>query len=482
MGEQDPVVEKKPSNYLLSEEQREIYRRFARLALPRHTSYPIAAVWTPTFGPAQFATDLATGREAGQPVSLYVHIPFCQQLCYYCACTKEIIPPQKRRECDPAEGLLEHLELEAGRIANLLGPRPVEQLHLGGGSPTFLTPAQLERLGEILARHFVLTNHGERAVEVDPRVTTREHLETLRGLGFNRISLGVQDFSPRVQQAVHRQQPFEMVQQCVETVRSLGFGSINFDLIYGLPFQTLDSMADTLEKTLRLAPDRVAFYRLAVIPEIFRWQNVFRPDDLPGGDIPLDLNLLAIQTFLEAGYDFIGLDHFARPDEALFQAREAGTLRRNFQGMTTRKDLEIVGLGPSAISQLESAFAQNHKDTADWSRAVRADLGTERGMHLTVEDRLRQEVLQQLYGHGEVDLGEPAARLGLSYAEAFADDLPRLDDLSGEGLLTRQGSRLHLTTPLGRLLVRVVASVFDRYLPRDAYRNGLPSQQASRVG
>ncbi len=468
--------------YRLTESQRWTYRRYAGLALPRHTSYPIAAVWSAEYGPVQFAEDLRESAGGDRPLSLYVHVPFCNQLCYYCACTKEIVPSQRRQENDPAERVLAGLEREAARIGRLTGNRSVEQLHLGGGTPTFLTPQQLDRLMAILSRSFAVARSAEQAVELDPRVTTTEHLGTLRRLGFNRVSIGVQDFSPRVQQAVHRVQPFEMVERCVEQARELGFASVNFDLIYGLPFQTVESMADTLEKTLQLAPDRIAFYRLAVIPEMFRWQNVFRPEDLPAGDLPLELNLLAINTFQAAGYAFIGLDHFARPDEALTTACATGTVQRNFQGMTTGKDLDLVGLGPSAISQFDRAFAQNRKLTGEWADAVAEGFATQRGLRLSQDDRLRQELLQQLYSHGKVDLGDLASRFQLLWHDAFARELPALADLEADGLIERNGPAIRLTEPLGRLLVRVVAAVFDRYLPEDAYCVGLPAQKASAVG
>jgi oxygen-independent coproporphyrinogen-3 oxidase len=468
--------------YRLTEPQRRIYRRYASLALPRHTSYPIAAVWSADYGPAQFEEDLRDSTRNDRPLSPYVHVPFCNQLCYYCACTKEIVPSHKRRQDDPAEHFLVGLQREAARMSRFIGNRPVQQLHLGGGTPTFLTPQQLDRLMTILSESLSIADNAEKAVEVDPRVTTTEHLQTLRRLGFNRVSIGVQDFSPRVQQAVHRVQPFEVVARCVEQARALGFASINFDLIYGLPFQTIESMTDTLQKTLRLAPDRIAFYRLAVIPEMFRWQNVFRPEDLPSGDLPLELNLLAINTFLDAGYAFIGLDHFARPDEALSTACENGTVQRNFQGMTTGKDLELVGLGPSAISQFDRAFAQNHKTTADWARALEDGFATQRGLRLSPDDRLRQELLQQLYSHGRVDLDDLAGPFHICCGDAFARELESLAELEADGLVQCDGMSFRLTEPLGRLLVRVVAAVFDRYLPADAYRVGLPAQKASAVG
>jgi oxygen-independent coproporphyrinogen-3 oxidase len=285
-----------------------------------------------------------------------------------------------------------------------------------------------------------------------------------------------------VQKAVNREQPFELVEQTVRSCRELGFASVNFDLIYALPFQTLPGMADTLDKTLALAPDRIAFYRLAVIPEIFRWQNVFRPADLPSGDLPLELNLLAINRFLAAGYEFIGLDHFARPEEGLAQARRDGSLRRTFQGMTTGRGLGVIGLGPSAISQLDGAYAQNHKASADWQAALAADLATERGLLLCEDDRLRRELMQQVYGHGAVDKRSLAERFGIDFDDYFADELDRLRALIDEGLVEDVGDALRLTEPLGRLLVRVVAAVFDRYLPRTAFREGLAPAQSSKVG
>ncbi len=467
--------------FRLTEAERRIYRRYAGLALPRHTSYPIAPLWTTDFGAAELRNELGRSAAQARPLSLYVHVPFCERLCYYCACTKEIIPAARRRQQDPSEQFLQGLQLEAERFAALVAG-PVHQIHLGGGSPTFLTPEALGRLWDILADRFVVAPDAEIAIEIDPRITTREHLETLRGLGFNRISLGIQDFDRRVQKAVNREQPFELVEQTVGWCRDLGFASINFDLIYALPFQTLEGMADTVAKTIALAPDRIAFYRLAVIPEIFRWQNVFRPDDLPAGDLPLELNLLGINGFLEAGYEFIGLDHFARPDEDLARARREGSLQRTFQGMTTGKGLDVLGLGPSAISQLEGAFAQNLKASAAWQGAVAVHFATERGLQLSDDDRLRRELLQQLYGHGVIAKRSLEARFGIAFDSYFAEELGRLATLREEGLVDIDATTVRLMQPLGRLLVRVVAAVFDRYLPPSAFLEGLAPSKSSKVG
>jgi oxygen-independent coproporphyrinogen-3 oxidase len=276
------------TTYQLSSSERISYRHYAGLALPRHTSYPIPSAWTPDYGPVDLQEDLRRSSQQGRPLSLYVHIPFCERLCYYCACNKEIVPPEKRRADDPSHGFLQGLETELDRFAEIFEPGEVHQIHLGGGSPTFLSPADLHRLWNALQHRLPIAKDAEIAIEIDPRITTFEHLQTLRGLGFNRVSLGIQDFAPEVQRAVNRVQPLELVQRLVSWCRSLGFASTNFDLIYGLPFQTQESMAETLEKTVALSPDRVAFYRLAVIPEMFRWQRTFRHTDLPSGDLPLE--------------------------------------------------------------------------------------------------------------------------------------------------------------------------------------------------
>lgn len=467
--------------FSLDASQRQVYRRYAALALPRHTSYPIAPAWSDDYRAASFREDLRR-RPASEPISLYVHVPFCEQLCYYCACTKEIVPLEKHQRQDPAPAFFEGIRREARLLTECLGTPVAKQVHLGGGSPTFLSPEQLTQLWETLSQSCRIADDAEIAVEVDPRITTPQHLAQLRALGFNRISLGVQDFDPKVQQAVNRLQSFKLVEAFMGECRSQGFDSINFDLIYGLPFQTLESMESTLEKTIRLSPDRIAFYRLAVIPEIFRWQNVFKRSDMPAGELPLELNLMAINRFSEAGYEFIGLDHFAKPTEQLAAARREGSLRRNFQGMTTHQELDVVGLGPSAISQLDGAFAQNVKESGDWRSRLDADLATERGLRLSDDDRLRRELMQQLYGFGVIEKDVLGRRFAVEFDAYFSDELVRLADLVDEGLVELAQDAVRLTSPLGRLLVRVVAAVFDKYLPADAYLEGMAAGQSSKVG
>ncbi len=468
--------------YFLSEAERQLYKRYADLALPRHTSYPISPVWRADYQADDFRRDLQWVAERESPLSLYVHVPFCEQLCYYCACTKEIIPAAKRKDSDAGEEFLQGLEKEANRFRGCVRDGEVQQIHLGGGSPTFLNEDQLERLATLLTRFFSVTDNAEIAIEVDPRITTYAQLQVLRDLGFNRISLGIQDFDLKVQKAVNREQSFELVERLVKWCRDLGFASLNFDLIYGLPFQSVESMAETLEKTVALGPDRIAFYRLAVIPDMFRWQRTFSESDLPSGELSLELNLLAINRFLEAGYEFIGLDHFSRPSEDLAQAHKEGSLRRNFQGMTTGKHLDILGLGPSAISQLEIAFGQNHKTSQEWASAIDHDFAICRGMPLSEDDRIRRELMGQLYGFGTINKRTLEKIFGIHFDDYFAAEMARCVEMAHEGLLTLTPDHITLTTPLGRLLVRVVAAAFDAYLPPNTYKEGLPDNVASRVG
>jgi oxygen-independent coproporphyrinogen-3 oxidase len=468
--------------YRLDDAEKATYRRYARLALPRHTSYPTVPAWSTDYGPADFKSDLNRSADIRRPLSIYIHVPYCERLCYYCACTKEIVSAQKRQRQDPTEAFLRSMETEANILKSGIPGRSISQVHLGGGSPTFLRPRDLARLWTLLTSRFSIEENAEISIEVDPRTTTTDHLQTLHELGFNRISLGVQDLARPVQQAVNRIQPFEMIEQLVSQCHCFGFDSINFDLIYGLAFQTLETMAETLEKTIALAPDRIAFFRLAILPEIFRWQNTFHADDLPSDDLMLELYLLAINRFHEAGYELIGFDHFAKPDDALAKARSRGSLRRSFQGMSTGKDLEILGLGPSAISQLDAAYAQNCPAIAAWQQTLLTGPATERGIRLTKDDQLRAELLQQLYCYAQVDARTLQERFDIVFKDYFANELERLAVLVDEGLVSADDDHIRLSEPMGRLLVRVVAAVFDRYLPQDAFMEGLPTGRASRVG
>ncbi len=463
----------------MSRQEVETYLQFADLALPRHTSYPSAAFWQADWSEAAHRASLAATTG---PQSLYVHVPFCSSLCFYCGCTREIIPPEARRREDPSEPYLATLAKELRAVGEATGRRTLSGIHLGGGTPTFLSAAQLRHLMDLILRHFDVEAGAELAVEVDPRHAGEDRLATLRSLGFNRLSLGIQDFDARVQQAVGRIQSYELVERVVAEARRLKFLSVNFDLIYGLPWQTEESMRRTLDQVVALSPDRIAFYRLAVLPELFRWQRAFSRADLPSGESSLALMLQGIEHFSSAGYRFLGLDHFAKPNDPLARAHERGELGRTFQGMTTGRGEATIGVGPSAISTHGDGFAQNARDVKTWTNRVEASgFATARGHRLTEDDRWRGELVQAIYGCGEVDVKAWEESHGIPFRRYFQDLLPAIDQMQTTGLLTWQGDRITLTPRLGRLLTRVVASAFDAYLPRDAWRVGM-SSGGSKVG
>jgi oxygen-independent coproporphyrinogen-3 oxidase len=427
---------------------------------PRYTSYPTAPVWTEDFGAADYREALGRAARRAEGLSLYVHVPFCEQLCTYCACNRTI-----SRDHAVAVPYLERLAREIDAVAEATGGgKPHAQLALGGGTPTYLSPEQLARLSEALDARFPPERGAERSIEVDPRVTTREQLAALAERGFNRISLGVQDLSPVVQRAIHRVQSLEQTAAVTETARGLGFGSVNFDLIYGLPFQTPESFEDTLAEVIALAPDRIALYGYAHVTWVSKQQRGFERKDLPGPERKLAIFLTAIRRLAEAGYRFLGLDHFARPDDPLARAAEEGTLQRNFMGYTTRRAHDLIGFGPSAISELADAYAQSLREPEPWGEAVdEGGLATCRGWRLDDDDRRRKWLIQSLMCRGEID---PAA-----YAERFAEPLEarvpalaeRLAPFEADGLLVADGGAWRLTF-LGRLFLRNVAMTFDAHL------------------
>ncbi len=468
----------------LTSQERRTYLRYARLNLPRHTSYPAVPFWK-----KHSADDYRRALVAEVPPSgwsLYVHVPFCHQLCYFCSCTREILPQSNGRDWQQrVRTFLRAYRREVTHVAGLvMRELPVRQVHLGGGTPNYLPTESLVELITVLEDQFRIAPDAERSAELDPRTCTTEQLHALRTLGFNRVSLGIQDFDRHVQQLVNRVQPWEQVAELTGQIRRLGFRSINYDLIYGLPGQTVDSFRRTLELTVTLRPDRIALYRLAVLPEMFRWQRVFKPEDLPDGEQLLEMFLMAVDRLTTAGYLYIGLDHFALPDDSLSQALRSRRLRRTFQGITTGSGLSILAFGPSAISILHGSYHQNRKTVDEWLAAVEQDsVATFRGIELSWDDLIRREVIESIYCYGEIDLDRVARRHGLVTESYFASELDRLEELVADGLVA-QLDRYHfkLTHPLGRLLTRVVAAVFDRYLPADAYRSGLREIPASRVG
>jgi oxygen-independent coproporphyrinogen III oxidase len=429
---------------------------------PRYTSYPTAPVWTEAYERAQFAADLAESEVGGAtPLSLYVHVPFCRSLCHFCACNRLITR-------DPA--LPErYLDVIAREIAAVRDRMPCErtatQIHWGGGTPTHLSPGRLRHLFRTLVEAFPLERRAEGSIEVDPRVTTQEQVETLRELGFGRISMGVQDFEPRVQEAIHRIQSASETARLVELARRLGFESVNFDLIYGLPFQDEQSFARTLDAVLAIQPERIALYSYAHVTWIAKQQRGFERHDLPDARIKLRVLLMAVRRFLAAGYVYIGMDHFARPDDELARAQRERTLRRNFMGYTTQAGVDVVGFGPSAISALRGSYAQSERDLGAWESAVRSHgLATKRGHRLTQEDLRRRWIIEGIMCQGELCADEYAAHFGGNFAADYSAELRALGPLAADGLVEIDVSGTLRTTALGRLLVRNLAMRFDAYL------------------
>jgi oxygen-independent coproporphyrinogen-3 oxidase len=429
-------------------------------AAPRYTSYPTAPVWGDAYGPEEFRRDLGA-IEPGTPLSLYAHVPFCRSLCHFCACNRVIT----RDETLPVR-YLEAVEREAAAVrAAIPAPGPVSQLHWGGGTPTHLDPGQIRRLFKAMTDPFPVAGDAEISIEVDPRVTTEEQLQALRECGFNRISMGVQDFEPQVQEAIHRTQSPESTAELVADARRLGFQSVSLDLIYGLPFQRPETFERTLKTVLDIAPDRVALYGYAHVTWVAKQQRGFERKDIPDAPTRLGVFTLAIRRFLEAGYVHVGMDHFARPDDDLVKALRDRTLRRNFMGYTTQAGVELLGFGPSAISELRSSYAQSQREVQAWQDAVNTTgLPTMRGHVLDEDDRIRRWVISRIMCLGEVRAAEFEALYGGVFAERFAPELARLETAEEDGLVVREVDGSLAVTELGRILIRNVASVFDAYL------------------
>jgi oxygen-independent coproporphyrinogen-3 oxidase len=429
---------------------------------PRYTSYPTADRFTEKFGPADAARVLEARREGSRstPLSLYVHIPFCESLCYYCGCNKIITKHHER-----AADYLEALETELALVVESLGTgRPVSQLHFGGGSPTFLSDAELARVMTTLATAFRLAPDSEVSIEVDPRTVTPDRLARFRTLGFNRLSFGVQDFDPEVQKAVHRVQSFEMVQGLMQSARELGYVSINADLIYGLPKQTPESFARTVQQMGELRPDRIALYAYAHLPERFKPQRRIAEADLPGAAQRIAMLGDAIIGFLARDYCYIGMDHFALPNDALAVAKREGRLHRNFQGYSTQPDCDLVALGVSAIGRVGTAYYQNAKTLPEYYESLsRRQLPVVRGYALTADDALRREVIMALMCQGRVEIAAIERAHGVSMKDYFAPELAVMRDMATSGLVALEDGALQVTAS-GWFLVRAIAMVFDRHL------------------
>ena len=427
---------------------------------PRYTSYPTADRFAENFGPADAVRVLEARKGSSAPLSLYVHIPFCESLCYYCGCNKIITKHHER-----AGEYLDALEAELALVVESLGAgRAVSQLHFGGGSPTFLSDAELTRAMTVLGTAFELTPDSEISIEVDPRTVTPDRLAHLRTLGFNRLSFGVQDFDADVQQAVHRVQSFEMVKALMESARELGYDSINADLIYGLPKQTPESFARTVEQIGELRPDRIALYAYAHLPERFKPQRRIAEVDLPSAAQRVAMLGDAITGFLARDYCYIGMDHFALPNDSLTVAKREGRLHRNFQGYSTQPDCDLVALGVSAIGRVGGAYYQNAKTLQEYYEALgRRRLPVVRGHALTADDEARRDVIMALMCQGRVEFAAIERAHGLSMEDDFAPELEALRHMADSGLVALE-KRAVQVTPAGWFLVRAIAMVFDRHL------------------
>ena len=431
---------------------------------PRYTSYPTAVEFTDRFDESAYRGRLqAAASAAGEPLSLYVHLPFCEARCTYCGCMTIIT--QKR---EVAARYLDYLEREIAMLtARLGGRRRVVQHHWGGGTPTYLTLGQIERLHATIARHFDIDPDAELAIEIDPRVTTREQLQLLRALGFNRLSMGVQDLTPEVQDAIGRTQPESLTRDLYEYARTIGFGAINMDLIYGLPRQTLDTFTRTLSSVAAMRPDRIAVYSYAHVPWLRPHQSRIDVSALPDRDLKFGLIGAALDTFGDAGYEAIGVDHFALPDDELAVAARERRLHRNFMGYTTRRAGDLLGAGVSAISDLCGAFAQNVKKLPPYYAALdEGRLPIDRGYALTSDDLVRRHVISELMCNFHVDRPAVSRRFDIDFDTYFERELAARAASGGpvaDGFVIVSGDAVEVTPP-GRLFVRSVCMQFDRYL------------------
>ena len=437
---------------------------------PRYTSYPTADRFVEAFTEEDYAAALHQRRTIGAKnsaaLSLYVHIPFCESLCYYCACNKVITRHHERAD-RYLDYLAKEIELQTAQLGRGL---PVSQLHLGGGSPTFMDDAQLGRLMGLLQSAFTFLPEAERSIEVDPRTVDAARLARLAGMGFNRLSLGVQDFDPAVQQAVHRVQPLSTVTALMGAARELGFASINLDLIHGLPRQTVASFERTLQQVCELRPERIALYAYAHLPERFKAQRRISADELPSPADKVQMLSQAIETLCAAGYVYIGMDHFALPGDPLAVAKRQGLLHRNFQGYSTQPDCDLVALGVSAIGHVGATYSQNAKTLdAYYDHLDQGRLPVDRGLALTRDDVLRRAVIMAIMCQGKVDFAAIGQAHLVDFADRFAPELAALGPLVAQGLVKLRDHELEVTET-GWFFVRAIAMVFDRYLQADRNR------------
>lgn len=430
---------------------------------PRYTSYPPATQFTTNLDALQLEEAIAADNAPGAgPLSLYFHLPFCETRCWFCGCNT-VITRRRDSAKEYLDDLAREMRLTAAKIDT---SRPVAQIHLGGGTPTFFPPDQLRRLGSLLRNYFLnIGSNVEFGVEVDPRRLTAEHVLALREIGANRASLGVQDTNPRVQLAIHRHQPHRLNEQTMEWLRSTGFSSVNVDLIFGLPLQTAETFAATIDDVLALNPDRLSVFSYAHVPWIKPAQKIFEDrEQLPSAEEKLAMFAVAHEKLTAAGYIDIGLDHFAKPDDELAVALREGTLHRNFQGYSTRGGASLYAFGISSISSTADTYRQNYKSLADWRAALDAGrLPTERGLRITAEDKRRRDIIMRLMCDRRLNFAKLSKSLGVDFAQTYAKEIASLDDLEADGLIRRTAEGIEVTG-IGVPLLRVVAMRFDATL------------------
>ncbi len=429
---------------------------------PRYTSYPTAVEFHTRFKASDFVNGVKNSGK-NKPLSIYIHVPFCDTLCYYCACNKVIT-----KDYSKSVDFVNYLKKEMDLLAPMVQNRPVKQMHWGGGTPTFLSDEQMQDIMTHLADKFTLVSddESEYGIEIDPRAANPERIRNLRKMGFNRLSLGVQDVDPVVQKAVHRIQPNDITEAVLKTAREVGFESINLDLIYGLPFQTADSFVETLKQVISWKPDRLSVFNYAHLPHLFAPQKRILLEDLPSANEKLTILEQSIEQLSEAEYRFIGMDHFALPDDELSKAQQDGSLHRNFQGYTTHGGCDLVSFGPSAISQIGDVYSQNMKTLEEYYQALDLNqLPVWRGCHLDKDDFIRRAVIVQLICQFELNFEEFNQKFDINFHEYFAEELGFLEEMTHENLVTLNDDGIIIHAP-GRLLIRNICMQFDKYFNR----------------
>ncbi len=430
---------------------------------PRYTSYPTAVQFDSSFDIQKYHQNAQTSASSIKPLSLYFHIPFCSHVCYYCACNK-IVTKHRDRSNIYLEYLFREIEMQSALYSH---EQRVEQLHFGGGTPTFLSREQITDLMGHISQHFQLTHSdtADYSIELDPREVDWPMMGTLRDLGFNRISMGVQDLNPIVQKAVNRVQPESMIQSVLDASRAMAFRSVHMDLIYGLPFQTTNSFMETIERVIDMTPDRLSLFNYAHLPHRFKPQRRINDQDLPAPEMKLEILQQATEKLLDQGYIYIGMDHFALPDDELAIAQEEGTLHRNFQGYTTHSHCDLIGMGVSSISQVGDTYIQNSTDEAQYYSMINEkQLPMVRGLKMTNDDKVRQAVITQLICHFKLRFSDIEEQFGIQFRDYFRDELARLEPIMADGLVSLSSDDMLEVLPKGKLLIRNICMQFDHYL------------------